>query len=285
MFERFHREQSEPYPGLKGAIPPLAYEQPYLWGSLKITDNAMEAYGLTVRPVDSQTGGDIEIEDITKRNFATDILIAAPGDVVAQESGDASLRVEVRRNIAKATLSMAHDKEIAGLNFTLSAIEGMTEEMDEELVPDFLRLHGTDIQEDIHHDLPVIMAHAFTEAAENAARDGYMLWGRKQDMKKALRPITMVGSTLFVGTAVVDGISLGETGHVEALPALLTAGYVGLMSLSARVHLRRELNLQPLRALARMDTAVKLSKLVREDVHALLCPGPGRAAGEPGFPS
>lgn len=255
------------YPGYIGTEPRIACSVQYDWGSLRITEAAMETYGLAI----NTDAGEQKAKQSQLR-YSADILIAGPQEIRQDNVPEALVfRYNVNRGGVRATLGSTIDKDIAGVDMASRLISAMASELPDEEQPVFLMEHGGEIQDAVKDYVPTMFPHYFAHVTSKIIQDSFEKWATQQAARNATSAINRASALAILGTGIINGHDWLGDGNIEGTTALFSLGYVGYLAMKARSEIKFAIKSGPAVTAASRLVAESSSKAAERDIHNLLC--------------
>lgn len=245
---------------------PLEYTIPYRWGSLQVTEEAHEAYGLI--PLTLTVEAD-KHDELPKTNSSIDLLIVGPDQLVDE---DAKYQGRI---MISSTAKTSKDKiQIAmGLNGDLDTIN---KEIKSSLfgflgVEELESTEALGLSEQLEHDTPQMIVHRFIDGIDEYLPLVYSVWAENNHNKKFIKSMTTLGG-IALGIPTLQLAAIAATDLVIDTQSLLISSAA---SFGALLKVRKEVkdkltssgsNEHMLRIASELAT-----KVVCSDIHSSFC--------------
>lgn len=268
MFMSSKESMPSPYPMVDELRLDVVYAQSYGWGKVHFTEQAISAYELDLGEHEDDT-----IAMPPTEGFAADVLVAGPDELIVPRRIPAIGGATMYRQGARITVGLTADKDMYGMSLTSHTLEGITSQLPQEHVPEFLKDYGEDVQDHTKAHYPHVVAHALTELSTVWSFNSYMSWKSAEDRRGTIRSLNRE-NLLFLGSgAVMNAWDLAGDGKIEPVVGLADVVLLAAMALTARSHLKHELASATDRHTQNTESGMRLARRVSQDMHDLLCPG------------
>jgi hypothetical protein len=270
----FNRNQA----AVADALPAIKYNVPFEWGTLHVSEEAAEAYGLVPLTPDAvepaaEPGLPKQLTDLPP----TDILIAGPTEIL-ERSSDVPMQSGkwlggvLLSNVAKQgsmmTLGFLHDTDDLRKNVLDDATEhfGIDREHLAELVSD----EGLSLESVVEHDVPQIFAHAIAQTLFEASAHLKVAQLEQQSSRRLKRVLVTSGAIAVAGTGVMLGIDT-LVDNFSPLSMSVVGIYAGVQGMLIRTRYKRQKLISMFdKQIARL-TGAMYGHQISSDVHAAFC--------------
>lgn len=259
------------YPGFIGTDPAMACAVRFKWGSLQITQEAVDTYGLSIN---SEVLEETNRRSLTESQlrYSADILIASPQEVINDGHPDKLMfGCAPNRRGVRATLGTNIDKDLAGVDLASRLISAMASELPEEEQPAFLMQRGVEIQDVVKDQVSLLFPHSFAHTTSKLVADSFEQWANRQAARRATSIVNRASAVALLGSGIINGADYYPDGAIQGPTALFTLGYVGFLAMKARSEIRQAIEIAPAIAATSRRLAQSVSKGAERDIHQLLC--------------
>lgn len=271
MSERMAEARANTYPGFIGTDPVMACAARFKWGSLQITKDAVDAYGLSINTEALEENKRRSLTESQLR-FSADILIAGPQEVLNDGNPDMLMfGYKPNRSGVRATLGTNIDKDLAGVDLASRLITAMASELPEEEQPTFLMQRGVEIQDAVKDQVSLLFPHGFAHTTSKLIADSFEQWANRQAARRATSIVNRASAVAILGTGIINGADWYPDGTIQGPTALFTLGYVGFLAMKARSQIRQTIEIAPAIASTSRRLAQSISQGAEKDIHNLLC--------------
>ena len=267
---------------LPEATLPLEYTVPYDWGSLHVSQEAHDSYGIMPFCPNVIEGGQFDSSK-QRPDPRLDVFLVGPKESQTQGSELHSVSQIYKHGIGIAVAFPdnqvdLHQKIVSDLNFALSQLH---EDAPKNILEYITDEDGIPAVESVEHDIPQLFAHTFASLSGLEMAAALETWINRYDSNRIYRQVKLLGAGGIVGAGVVLTPALLADSHIGignlVIPSVYLTTYWNLARLNLKRFFRNQEQKQEVAKLTSKVAGLQIS----DSIHKTFCSRHFDLANEP----
>jgi hypothetical protein len=258
------------YPLVNEMAVNVVHTQPLGWGSLNITEQAVEDYGIDLSQLQEPDTEILAHTTLPTCGFKLDMLLAGPQEIHVPRAISFAANAALYTGGARMTIGLTKDRDMSGLEVTSHELQRVERLLSPENTREFRIDYGDDIQQNSLAVHSSRIAHGLAGVSAQTAAGAYGNWKVRQDKAATIHDIKKTTAAI-AGLLVAGDVMVAP--EIPSTPVVLGANLLGVLlnGVAAVSYVRREM--QPELMMQNGEAARRLGNRVHGDMHTLLCPG------------